>query len=128
VQVVAHLLEEGHPPGPLSPPRPDVPTLDGQLAYAATLAAAAARARLSHADAWPHDLGALLMNFLHRFGAGFDAGAAGVSVRQGGVVGRGASGGGAHQGGIAIEDPQARIGFRLKSLSGIVIASLRCCG
>ena len=57
---------EGFASGAHVPPRPDPSDLDTQLNYANLLADAALRAQVQHAEHVPHDLGVLLMNFLHR--------------------------------------------------------------
>jgi hypothetical protein len=107
MQVVAHLQMEGFSAAPLTPPSTwDPPDIVQQLAFATTLSHAASHSRLGHAERYPYDLGALLMNFLHFFGTVFDPATHGVSVRQGGIVSRDAAGGHKHKEGVAIEDPQ----------------------
>lgn len=106
VQVLAFLMDEGFTPSPLEPP---VSVSDVVPGFAATLTAASRAVCVAHYAAAPYDLGRLLMDFLYLFGKSFDAKRQGVSVRQGGVVSRAAAGGDKHKGGIAIEDPQARL-------------------
>ena len=114
MQVIAYLQTEGWAAAPLDGAFAALPPadVDAQLLFSRTLAAAAAKSRLSHAALWPADLGVLLMDFLNRFGFAFDETTQGLSVRQGGLVRRedaaAAAVGGAPGPGVAIEDPQVR--------------------